>query len=179
MGKEVVLFRSKTGYTLRYAQWISRALDCELREIQNVKLSDLESYDTLIIGGSVYLGALKGMDFLLKNWTYLVHKKIYILMVGLEEPDTKRVEKIWRRQFTSQQRRQLRYYYVKGGLNYERLGIFDKAIILLFKLLMQTTKTGKGKTQGFIGNLRCPVDFTNRESIEPLIKDIKKGRECM
>lgn len=85
MSKEVVLFRSKTGYTMQYANWIAKALKCDILENHRLKAQALEQYDTIILGGGVYMGTINGLDFLLKNWESFRKKKIYLFAVGLEQ----------------------------------------------------------------------------------------------
>ena len=49
MSKEVVLYRFKTGYTTQYANWIAKALKCDILENHKLKVQDVEQYDTIII----------------------------------------------------------------------------------------------------------------------------------
>ena len=43
--KTVVVYRSKTGYTRKYAEWIAEELGCDIKE--NAKLSDITGYDMI------------------------------------------------------------------------------------------------------------------------------------
>ncbi len=179
MGKELVLYRSRTGYTRCYAEKIAKVLNCDIRENRRLKIRDLEPYDTLIVGGGVYLGIIDGLAFILKNWTYLQDKKIYIFAVGLEQINSERAEQIWNRQLTREQRQKVSCHYVIGGLNYPKLKFLDKLVIQLFKFMMCTTKEGKRKTEWFIGNVLNPVDSSDMNSIDSLIHEVKvwKGKK--
>ena len=53
MGKEnnmktIVVYKSKSGYTRTYAEWIAQEMGCDIRE--NAELSDIIGYDTIICG---------------------------------------------------------------------------------------------------------------------------------
>ncbi len=52
--KTIVAYRSKSGYTKRYAEWISQELGCDIKE--DPQLSDISGYDTIIYGGGMYAG---------------------------------------------------------------------------------------------------------------------------
>lgn len=177
MSKEVVLYRSKTGYTTQYANWIAKALKCDILENHKLKVHDVEQYDTIILGGGVYLGTINGIDFLLKNWESLMEKKIYLFAVGLEQENSARAETIWNRELTREQRTNISCHYVLGGLNYPKLRFWDKLMIRIFKLLMKGTKKGQKRTSHFLNNLRQPVNYANKESIETLINDVKNRRK--
>lgn len=60
MNKTAVVFKSKYGSTKKYAQWIAEELSCDIFERKNVKSDDLEAYDTVIYGGGLYAGGVKG-----------------------------------------------------------------------------------------------------------------------
>ncbi len=51
----VVVYKTKTGFTSRYALWLSEALDADLFEASCIKVKDLTIYDTVIYGGGIYL----------------------------------------------------------------------------------------------------------------------------
>ena len=52
--KTIVAYKSKSGYTKTYAEWIAQELHCDIKE--NAELSDLAGYDTIIYGGGMYAG---------------------------------------------------------------------------------------------------------------------------
>ena len=53
--KTIVAYKSKSGYTKKYAQWIAQELNCDIKE--NAELSDIINYDVIIYGGGMYAGA--------------------------------------------------------------------------------------------------------------------------
>ena len=44
----VVIYKSKTGFAKKYAEWISEALKCDIKENTKLSLDDLIQYDTII-----------------------------------------------------------------------------------------------------------------------------------
>ena len=41
MGNYVVIYKSKTGFTEKYASWIAEELNCEKYPLENVSMVDL------------------------------------------------------------------------------------------------------------------------------------------
>ena len=58
--KPLVLYRSKTGYTEKYARQLARELGCEAREFRKDEGSWRE-YDRVIYGGGLYAGGINGL----------------------------------------------------------------------------------------------------------------------
>ena len=58
MSKTAVIYNSQTGFTKRYAGWISEALSCECFELKAVKNKDFKDYDRIIFGGWACAGSV-------------------------------------------------------------------------------------------------------------------------
>lgn len=176
MSKEAVVYRSKTGYTRCYAEWIAMVLECDLLELSQVSIEELMEYDTLIIGGGIYVGNINGLQFILKNYDKLSEKRLYLFAVGLDHMESEHLEQIWSRQLTREQRKVIKCYYLRGGLNYSKLNLWDKCIIKLFQAMMKTSKKGMEKTSAYFESLDKPSSYIKKENINQLIKDVERGR---
>lgn len=53
--KIVVIYQSKTGFTKKYAEWIAKTLSADIFEAEKVNIHILETYDTIIYGGSLHI----------------------------------------------------------------------------------------------------------------------------
>ena len=60
--KTIVAYKSKSGYTKTYAEWIAQELGCDIKE--NAELSDIIDYDTIIYGGGMYEGGFNGVKLI-------------------------------------------------------------------------------------------------------------------
>lgn len=54
----VVIYNSKTGFTKRYAEWISKELGCECLKLDDAKNRELDEFDTIIFGGWACAGTV-------------------------------------------------------------------------------------------------------------------------
>lgn len=65
--KGIILYKSKYGATKKCAEWLSEETGFEIGEIAKVKASDIQEYDTVVIGGGIYASGVAGLDFLKNN----------------------------------------------------------------------------------------------------------------
>ena len=174
MSKIVVLFRSKTGYTRRYAEWIAKALNCDLIENKRLRIEQLENYDTIIIGGYVHAGTIQGVDFIMKNWKELKKKNIIMFTVGLKEASVHKIEKLWKRQMTTEQLDKMKMFYLRGGFDLQKLGFINSILMKMFRFVLHMKKNAVIGTTDVLGMFEHPVDFTCEENIEPIINAVKR-----
>lgn len=46
--KKIVIYKSKTGFAEKYAEWIAKALECEAEELKNISSKKLQDYDIIL-----------------------------------------------------------------------------------------------------------------------------------
>src|SRR5512147_1484648 len=86
MSKALVLYQTTSGYTKKYAQWISEALAADLSEAKNFNTSKLIDYDLIIFGGSLHAVGISGVKIIKENLPRLANKKIVVFAVGASPP---------------------------------------------------------------------------------------------
>lgn len=52
--KGIILYKSKYGATLKYAEWLSAETGFDVCSVEKAKVQDIEIYDVIIFGGGVY-----------------------------------------------------------------------------------------------------------------------------
>ena len=84
MSKTAVIYYSKYGTTRRYAEWIASELEAELFDARKFKKKDLSRFDTIVYGGGIYAGGIKGIELITKNWYKgLSEKRVIVFAVGI------------------------------------------------------------------------------------------------
>jgi hypothetical protein len=71
MNKIVVVYRSKSGFTKKYAEWIAKAVNADLFEGGEIKIDDLLKYDTVVYGAALYASGINGIKFITDNFNKL------------------------------------------------------------------------------------------------------------
>lgn len=60
--RTIVLYTSKYGAAETYAQWIAEALGCRAVPLDKFSKKELQGYDTVIYGGGVQAGGVRGLE---------------------------------------------------------------------------------------------------------------------
>lgn len=163
MKKIIVLYRSKTGFSKRYAEWIAEDLACECRPIKGVKLDDLKDYGLVIYGAGVYAGMLAGAGKI-KNWMEKTPDKIWIVFAtGATPPKEGYEELVFKTNFRKGESRPAHFYYFLAGINYEKMGFFSR-VLMKWLSSMSAKKTGTDQPAK-----PASVDLANRDYIKDLL----------
>lgn len=171
----LVTYASKYGTTKRYAQWIAEDLACDLRDSREVNAELLKSYDILIHGGGLYAGGLSGIQTIVKNYDAISNKRIILFSCGLADPEdpenVAHIEAGLEKVLTPEMREKIRQFHLRGGIDYSRLGLTHKAMMAMLRTVM--LKKGydnlRSEDQMMLDTYGGTVDFTNRESLAPLL----------
>ena len=156
--KTIVAYRSKSGYTKKYAEWIAQELGC----------------DTVIYGGGMYAGGFNGVKLITKNLDKLSGKKIALFAVGSNPGREHEMKVFWDRVLTAEQQKYIGYFYLRGGFDFDRLTARDKVLMKMLKVKLQKTKERTEDEQGMLDAYDKPVDFSNKDNIRPLIDFVMK-----
>ena len=163
--KTIVIYRSKTGFTRRYAEWIAAELGCEALEWKAAQGRDLAGYDTLIYGGWFHAGSIMGLKKFLQK-VELLKKNILVFATGASPAENPEIEASMKKNFTPEQWGRIRAFYLPGGLNYEQMGAVDRAMMAAFRAMV---KKQEGENSEMYKMLCKSYDLTDRKYIEPLV----------
>ena len=144
--KILVTYQSKTGFTKKYAEWISNELNTEIKDIKNV--DNLNEYDLIIHGGWIFGGMIMGLDKIKK----LNPKKLIVFGVGYTPKDKVNIEDMTKLNNLGN----TPLFYYEGGTNPKKMGFIGRMIVK-----MVTKEKIEYK------------DNTSKESINDLIKTVK------
>lgn len=173
--KAVVIYRSKTGFTKKYAEWIAEDLACDIFEVSRASSNMLSQYDTIIFGGSLHAVGINGVKFIKENLNKLKDKKVVVFATGATPPREEDISKVWDSNFTAEQQKYIKVFYMRGGFDYNKLNLIDKLLMTLLKLKIKS-KNKKVRTpdeKGMLATYNKPVDFTRKKNIEELINYVK------
>lgn len=98
--KNCILFTTKHGSAERAAGLLKEKLTAEtdIINLKNVKKPDITDYDTVILGGSIYIGKIqkKLKKFIKKNLKELLNKNIALYIMAAEKDNPEAVlEKVF------------------------------------------------------------------------------------
>ncbi len=173
--KAVVVYKSKSGFAKKYAQWIAEELQADIYEASKIDINTLMLYDTIIYGGGLYAVGINGLKTITKNFDKLKDKKLVVFATGATPPRNEDIEQVRNSNFTKEQQEYIRFFYLRGGFDYTRLKLIDKVLMNLLKLKIKSKNKDKlvPDEKGMLASYDKPIDFTRKKNIEDLILYVK------
>lgn len=167
MKKTIVLYRSKTGFSQRYAEWIAEDLACECRPITGIQLDDLKDYGLVIYGAGIYAGMLAGAGKI-KNWIKKTPEKTWVVFATGASPQNEGYEEVvFKSNFRQGEPRPAHLFYMLSGINYEKMGLVNRLLMFIFTT---TISHKRGTAQA---SKQTSVDLANRVYIEELLSYVR------
>lgn len=141
--KTLVIYKSKTGFVKKYAEWLAEDLSAEIFEASKVNINMLTEYDAVIYGGGLYAVGINGVKFITRNLDKLIGKKVVVFASGASPFSEKVINHVTTNNFTPDQLKHLKFFYLRGGFNYNKLSAFDKVLMTLLKWKIMSKKKKK------------------------------------
>jgi menaquinone-dependent protoporphyrinogen IX oxidase len=174
--KAVVIYRSKTGFTKNYAQWIAEELHCDLLDGKKASLKDFMQYDTIIYGAGLYASGISGLKLITRNYEALKNKKLIVFAVGASPVRAETTEALRIANLSEEQRERIHFYYLRGGFDYARLSPFYRFLMTLKKLQLKRIKNPDADVKGMLASYEHPLDFTKKANVAPIVRDVMTGQ---
>jgi menaquinone-dependent protoporphyrinogen IX oxidase len=171
--KCLVIYKSKTGFTEKYAKWIAKEISADIYSYRVINIEIFKDYDVIIYGGSLHAVGIEGIKLIKDNLDNLKEKNIIVFTVGATPSREETVQEIKRNNFNREQLGQIRFFYLRGGFNYNKLPFIDKVLMKLLQLKLKMKKNLTLDEKGMLNAYNKPVDFTRRENIEDIISYIR------
>lgn len=171
--RTVVVYKSKTGFTKKYAQWIAEELSADIFEVSKINIDMLTSYDTIIYGGSLYAVGILGVKIITKNVHKLKDKNIIVFATGASPSKVEAINEVKNANFTEEQQKYIKFFYLRGGFDYSKLNTFDKFLMTLLKFKIKMKKELTSDEKGMLACYDRPVDFTKKTNLKELINYVK------
>lgn len=172
----IVIYKTKYGATKTYAEWIAEELECKAIDAKNVKIEDLQEYDTIIYGGGLYAEVIAGATLITRNLDKLEGKKIIVYSTGItplkyrEYYDKLVVEK----NFKPEMLEKIKIYNFMGKMIIDELSFPHKSALKTLKQIMQSKKEPNEMERLLIELCETSGDFTNKSAIKELVDYAKQ-----
>jgi len=189
MSKTAVIYYSKYGTTENYTRLIAKALGADLFEAKKTKFRDIKGYDTVVFGGGIYSGGIRGIELITKNWYKgLCEKKVVCFAVGItidkEENREQCMDINFRKRFVTdaeedhgrddlsaselikEKRLPIKCFFLPGAFDPGKVKGLDKFIIGITKKMIDDSPEGQQLLDYF--NKSC--DLVDYDSIKPVVE---------
>lgn len=172
--KIVVIYKSKSGFVKKYAEWIKEELSADIFDAENITVDKLLDYDTIIYGGGLYAVGINGIKIITKNFNKLKDKKIIVFASGASPYREEVISEILNNNFSLEQQKYIKLFYMRGGFDYSKLTLIDKVLMKLLKFKLKKKSELTADERGMLKAYDNPIDFTNKKNIKELIQHLKR-----
>jgi len=168
--KTVVIYKSNTGFTKKYAEWIANELSADIFDVSKVTDKIFATYDTVIYGGSLHAVGINGVKFITQNLDKLNNKKIVVFATGASPARNETIDEVRTRNFAVDEQNRIKFFYLRGGFDYSKLRLYDKFLMTLLRWKLERKKKLTSDESGMLGSYNKQVDFTKKENIGQIIR---------
>lgn len=168
--KTAVIYHSQTGFTKKYAEWISAATGADCFELKAAKKQAFDRYDAIIFGGWACAGRISKISWFKSNMDQWSGKRLIVFCTGGSPAENPEIETFLLGNFSESEREKIHVFYCPGGFNYERMSAGFK---LMMKMFQKMTDGKKDKTEADMEMLKMishSYDISDRKYIDPIIR---------
>ncbi|MBA2501185.1 MAG: hypothetical protein H0V30_15825 [Chitinophagaceae bacterium] len=167
-----IIYQGKYGATRQYAEWLQETLKIPVSKPKDLTNKEFKDADYLVIGSSVYVGKLIISNWLKKNASDLVNKKIFLFIVSA----TPAHEKLKLENFLTSVPAEIRYlieiYYLPGKVIKKNLTLLDNTILHIGAWLTKDPVVKKRMLTDF-----DHLDISNLSELIDSIRSFEKSQE--
>lgn len=172
--KIAIIYKSKSGFTLKYAEFLAEAIKGDLIEAKDASINELKKYDVIVYGGGLYIGGINGVKLITRNIDKLKDSKIIIFATGAAPGRENEIKEIIEGNFTEELLKTIKFFYLRGGYDFSKLTFIDKVLMTMLKLKLKYKKNLTPDERGILTAYNQPVDFVSEENIDPVLEYIKR-----
>jgi len=173
--KTIILYKSKYGSALKYAQWLADELGAELAETGTLKVSQLADYDRIILGGSVFASGIRGAQWLKKNYPQLRDKQVAVFAVGASPYEENAVEKV-RQHALAPELTELPFFYLRGRLDEKGMTWPDRKLCGVIKTQLEKKPADelvgweRALLEAYSPDSPAVLDWMSKDQLDPILE---------
>ncbi len=173
--KTIVIYTSQTGFTKRYAEWISEASGAECVDFKQAKKIKLSDYDAIIFGGWFMAGGIKNLAWFKNQLPSLsaAGKKIIVYGVGGSPAESPDIPFAMERNFSGEEWKGVKSFYCPGGLNYDKMNFLSRFAMKMLAKSLTSKKDATEKDKDMAQMISHSYDISDKKYIEPILAELK------
>ena len=173
--KIIVIYKSNTGFTQRYANWIAEDLHCNAIPLKSANITEMAQYDVVIFGGGIHAGIINGIQFIKNHLSLFKNKKIIVFATGATPAIPEEIQRFEKTNIPANEN--IAFFYFQSGMNYANMRGTDIMLMGLLKTVLKVKKNKSDIEQGTEDAIKNSYDYSDRSQIEPLIRFVNERNE--
>ncbi len=168
--KTAVIYNSQTGFTKRYAEWISKAVGADCFDFRIAKKKNFDLYDALVFGGWVCAGNVSKISWLRSKLDRWSGKTVIAFCTGGSPAESPEIEAFLNRNFSGDEWKRVPVFYCPGGFCYEKMPAGSKLMMKIFRKMVEGKKNKTEADEGMLKMIAHSYDISDKKYIEPIVK---------
>jgi len=174
--KALIIYKSKTGFTKWYAEFIAKEVDGNLVDFKEVTTEIISGYDVVIYGGGLYAGMINGYKKAKEMFEKSSANRFILFATGgTPNESTKEIDEIWKNNLSEEELESIPHFYMQGGICYEKMSFLNRTIMKMMSRVLDKKKNKDSAEEGFAQAIKSSYDIKAKEYAEPLIKYLLEG----
>ncbi len=176
--KALILYHSKTGFTQRYAEWIAEETDADCESFDHRDGIRFGDYDAVLFGSSVHAATILKLKWFKRQIPDWEGKRLAVFAVGaMPLSSGTPVEQLFAQNLTAEERRRVATFYLPGGLDYERMGAVDRAMMAIFRKMLAGKKARTPDEEAALKAISSSYDASDRRAIAPIVRWLARDEQ--
>ncbi len=172
--KIIVIYKSKTGFTRKYAEMIAEEIGCTTADYKTVTVETMSKYDTVIFGSRTHAGRIDGYKKAKELFDKSTSKNLILFATGATPNDAEDVIKdIWSQNLSADELENIPHFYMQSGLCYEKMSFMDKMMMKMVATMLKKKEDKNAHEKGFEQSIASSYDSSSKVFIEPLVSLLK------
>lgn len=168
--KSILLtYTTKTGFTRKYATWISESIECKVIEFDYIDKVNIEDFDFIIYGAGIKAGNIRNLNAFKRKILKHHDKHIFVFATGGAPDDEMIITKIRNNNFSTEEMGKIKFFYFQSGLNYEKMPLSGRLMMNLYKLILKLKRNKSEVEKGTGKSVSASYDVSRKNDIKKLI----------
>lgn len=176
--KTLVIYTSQTGFTKRYAEWITEETGADLFELDKVKKKGDDffgGYDAILYAGWCMAGKVVKSDWFISKAEGLKSKRLVVVAVGASPNENPDVEVAMNKVLTAEQKKYIKVFYCQGGIDYDKMKGPSRFAMKMFSKSLAKSKDEKSREMGEY--ISRSYDISDKKFIEPVVDYLRGNKQ--
>ena len=168
--KTLVVYTSQTGFTKKYAKWLSDEMEADMYDLKDVQKKDdsfYSEYGAIVYAGWAMASKIVKSNWFLKKATGWKDKKLALICVGGCPGDAPECNEMMKTVITEEQKSYIKAFYCQGGFNYDKMNAASKLAMKMF--VGSLKKKPDEKSQTMAEMISMGYDISDVKYIQPVV----------
>ena len=169
----IVVYRSISGFTRKYAGWIAEELGAPCVELGDFRRQTLADGDVVVYGGSLHAVGINGYRQFSRLAAGRKLKQLVVFAVGATPARAGVEDEVRKGNFPGEEGRDIRLFYLRGGFDYGKLDWYNRLLMKLLKAKLKFRKRRGPDEECMLKAYDRPLDVTKKENVAELVAYVK------